>query len=77
MNAIENTLVKILSFIKEYKYCPAKVGTLDYTVDFCKGSPGLIPMFILAVEVFPKIADYCLLAAEEAGKLTWKEGLLL
>ena len=48
MTAIETTVVKILCFVMERQYCPAKVGTLVYDVNFCKGSPGLIPMLVLA-----------------------------
>jgi hypothetical protein len=37
----------------------------------------VIPLFVLASEVFPNIQKECLGAAAEAGTLTWKEGLVL
>ena len=48
-----------------------------YLVDFCDGSPGTIPMFVTAAEVFPDLSQILYEAAEKAGECTWKEGLLV
>ena len=55
MAAIECTIMKLLCLVTERSYCPVKIGTLDYFVDFAKGSPGLIPVLVLAGEIFPEI----------------------
>ena len=55
---------------------PTGLKLNGYSVDFCHGSPGVIPLLTLAADVFPFERNKYLAAAEKAGELTWKEGLL-
>ena len=41
------------------------------TCNFCKGSPGAIPMLTLALEVFPEMGERLLSQAENIGEELW------
>lgn len=55
-------------------------GNKTYSVTFCSGAPGTIPMLCTAVEVFsnnPTFVDRLLYCALKVGELTWQQGLIL
>ena len=75
MKAIKNSLTKVLCILEENEgKLLQKDGT--YTVFFLNGSPGAIPVLTLAVGVFPDLKDRLLNAAQLAGELCWREGLV-
>ena len=61
---------------KENGRMPTGKNINEYSVDFCHGSPGLIPLLTLAAGVFPTEKQKYWSVVEKAGELTWKEGLL-
>jgi hypothetical protein len=50
--------------------------TEESTTDFCIGTSGVIPLFILAAESFKDLSQRLYKAADDAGKIVWEEGLL-
>jgi hypothetical protein len=76
MTAIEGTL-GMLSFELKNGYLPSIREKQGYKVQFCHGSPGAIPMFIVASQLFRPQRECYIRMAELCGELTWKEGLVL
>jgi hypothetical protein len=77
MEAIENTLNKLVSIIESSDALPTKEGDPDYIIDFFHGISGVIPLFTLAMEVYPKMENKFIQAAHKAGQITWKQGFLM
>jgi lantibiotic modifying enzyme len=46
-----------------------------YSVNFCAGQAGVIPMLIEAAQLFPMVRERCLLQAINMARITYKEGL--
>jgi hypothetical protein len=52
-------------------------GGATFTVDFCQGSPGVLPLIFEAVDYFPDWTARLLHAAEMIGNFIWTNGLVL
>jgi hypothetical protein len=73
MDTIYQTVEKILHNMEvDDAKMPDYRGQEIPVTNFNCGSPGAIPMFCLASEIFSELKCRCLRAAENAGKLLWK-----
>jgi hypothetical protein len=78
MKTLEITTLKLCKICEDNGHLPVTVkDTTKYQVDFCQGSPGTIPLFTAAAELFVAHRTRFLRAARVAGQLTWEEGLLM
>ena len=80
LEKVEPAIDELLADMENNKrgILPLKPGSSikEYTVDFCQGAPGIIPLLTVAAEVYPHKKNRILDAARLAAELTWKEGLL-
>jgi hypothetical protein len=53
VEAIIYTIDNLLQIIEKYNCLPLQPESEVYTVDFCHGAPGVIPMLCTAAELFP------------------------
>ena len=44
--------------------------------EFCKGTPGAIPLLLEAIKVFPELKEKLLKIAQDAGDIVFNQGLL-
>jgi hypothetical protein len=77
MDLIENTLKQLFNLISNEGKLPlASDSTKENQVQVCDGIPGLIPLYIVASEVFPKLRSQITKLLKSASKLVWNEGLV-
>ena len=48
----------------------------NFTMHFCTGTPGVIPLLLESINIFPNLRDRLLKAAIEAGTATWEKGII-
>ena len=71
-------MLKLVTIIEENKgYTPMREGDNTFYMHWSNGSPGMIPMLTIAAKRFPKLRERLLNAAEMAGEVTWRKGLVL
>jgi hypothetical protein len=65
--------------LEEFGYLPAPDRDSHYTVDFCMGSPGTIPLLSAALDFStdPDMRKRMLKIADDMGTQIWEEGILL
>jgi lantibiotic modifying enzyme len=72
LRAVKNGVKKIVGLMKGTGVVPLFADQALYRVNFCKGSPGVIPMLYAANTLFPEDKEEYLEAAKQAGKVTWE-----
>ena len=78
MNTIRGSVNRICDIIEENDgRLPRSLLKKEYTVDFCQGSPGVMPLLCEACSFYPDKKQSYIKVAELIGDSIWKEGLLL
>jgi hypothetical protein len=57
MDAIENTLNKLVAIIESQESLPTKEDDFESVINFFHGISGVIPLLTLAMEVIPKMEN--------------------
>jgi hypothetical protein len=77
MDTIENTLKQLFKVVMPDGKLPLPLTDERITtVQVCDGTPGLIPMYLVASEMFPSLRPHIFKLLKQAAKVTWQEGLL-
>jgi hypothetical protein len=81
VKAIEATLEKLLTLLEKNKGLLPDTGfddnsSSDFHIHFCTGTPGVIPLMLEAINIFPRLRDRLMKAAIDAGTITWERGLI-
>ena len=54
--AVYYAVKKILDLVTENKgILPKKCGEINYNIQFCCGTPGVIPLLLLAAQEYPRL----------------------
>ena len=63
--------------IEKEGYLPKAKDSDDFSVQWCNGSPGAIPLFLAALDLFPMYRLELIKVAEVCGEVTWEKGMVL
>jgi hypothetical protein len=75
--AVTESTLDILEMFEKKGCCPDRFESDEVNVEWCRGAPGLIPLFSLASSILPHYKMRLLKALTACGEITWKQGLLL